>query len=1030
MKNWRYAALVSFSVITATAGDQSQAAPSFQLGEVIDRPVAVQQRSEAQTTAAAGNSALAIARYEEAISQVSASSNEAELAVADAAHEGLADLRMQRSEWPRAIRRLSHLEVAWAGEYWLTGDSNVMRRLAGLRIKLARALLNSGDGNGAALRAEWASVALKNNTASDIQALTLAANALWADALISTGSWQQALAPSTEAARLSANSASLSIGERETHRARLERVAAHAREPVPAPLVDDEAARSGRQLIDQAVLAAQRGQAAEAASLATEGVNQLRKAPVPEDNGFAQALWVQAQALAGSGQPALASRATAEVLSIHTRLFGGESSRTAESRVRHGFMLRLAGEFSAAIKQLEAAQSVLEIHKSEDANLLVMAYSNLALAYVSVNQQVTTSQRVSGFVGLAVVWGYERAIKVAQRAIELESQSEVGPSSPLAQMLRLVVAWVHLSQLNEVDAGISVCESVVAAGALQDPQGRRLVNLAQTLLMMSYAVKQNFDVAILWGKQAANDLHELPPEDPVDEDALNPVADQMFPGLRESVHQGVAVLLTRQGRLEEAQQVLQMLKEHELQSQVRSAADDPRQQRAELTGLEQKHLAPYQALRSQQISMARELAQLTEAQRGRKPTPAERARATALRKQANEEIPGAIRQAMSRAAVELPAEVNAASESTPTRQWTATRLTQAVRQLARDEPTSGAVGLQYFAHRDGLTIVITPAKGPLVAREIPTDTQALYAQIRQLGLLLQAPDASKEACDELLRKLHDQLFKPIAADLAAAGAKTLMFSLDGRLRLVPFAALIDERGAPVLHRYAVAFFNEASGQSQFSKPQARWRVAAMGLSEAVDGLPALKAVPEELAAIVRQPGMSGTSHLNREFTANRLSLSGQESSGYNVLHVASHFQFRAGQPQNSHLYLGDGSRLSLLDLSEPRWNFGAFDLVTFSACQTAVGGGFDVRGKEMESLSALAQRQGASAVMATLWKVSDDSTGKLMAQVYALRASGLSKAEALRQAQLAMFNGTLPGQKSQWRAPHHWAGFVVSGNWR
>jgi CHAT domain-containing protein len=57
------------------------------------------------------------------------------------------------------------------------------------------------------------------------------------------------------------------------------------------------------------------------------------------------------------------------------------------------------------------------------------------------------------------------------------------------------------------------------------------------------------------------------------------------------------------------------------------------------------------------------------------------------------------------------------------------------------------------------------------------------------------------------------------------------------------------------------------------------------------------------------------------------------------------------------------------------------DLLTLSACDTATGGaGSD--GREVEGFGVLAQRQGAGAVMASLWPVADRSTELLMRGFY------------------------------------------------
>jgi CHAT domain-containing protein len=90
--------------------------------------------------------------------------------------------------------------------------------------------------------------------------------------------------------------------------------------------------------------------------------------------------------------------------------------------------------------------------------------------------------------------------------------------------------------------------------------------------------------------------------------------------------------------------------------------------------------------------------------------------------------------------------------------------------------------------------------------------------------------------------------------------------------------------------------------------------------------------------------------------------------------------------------------------------FDAVDLLTLSACNTAAQRA-DSDGREIDGFAELAQRLGASAVMATLWPVSDNSTPRLMSNFYRLRQSGVgtTKAEALRRAQLSLLDGTSQG---------------------
>lgn len=90
-----------------------------------------------------------------------------------------------------------------------------------------------------------------------------------------------------------------------------------------------------------------------------------------------------------------------------------------------------------------------------------------------------------------------------------------------------------------------------------------------------------------------------------------------------------------------------------------------------------------------------------------------------------------------------------------------------------------------------------------------------------------------------------------------------------------------------------------------------------------------------------------------------------------------------------------------------------------SACQTALGDNRAALG-----LAGVAVRSGARSTLATLWSVSDESTVELMSEFYrAIATSEVNKAEALRQAQIALL------KNSQFQHPFFWAPFVLIGNW-
>ena len=169
-----------------------------------------------------------------------------------------------------------------------------------------------------------------------------------------------------------------------------------------------------------------------------------------------------------------------------------------------------------------------------------------------------------------------------------------------------------------------------------------------------------------------------------------------------------------------------------------------------------------------------------------------------------------------------------------------------------------------------------------------------------------------------------------------------------------------------------------------------------------------------------------------------------------VVHLASHFVFKPGNETDSFLLMGDGKRLSLKEIKDG-YEFINLDLLTLSACETAVGGGADANGREVEGFGALAQNQGAKGVIATLWPVADQSTGQFMQLFYGFRQQnvGMTKAHAMQMAQRAFIEGRLDGVLAQVSRgakpvgdssaiapagastdhPYFWAPFILMGNW-
>ena len=187
-------------------------------------------------------------------------------------------------------------------------------------------------------------------------------------------------------------------------------------------------------------------------------------------------------------------------------------------------------------------------------------------------------------------------------------------------------------------------------------------------------------------------------------------------------------------------------------------------------------------------------------------------------------------------------------------------------------------------------------------------------------------------------------------------------------------------------------------------------------------LPASRREAEVIAALAPEPlVLSGAA-------ARRSHLVDGGLAGRRILHFATHGVLDSDRPEHSGLVLSrydergrslDGF-LSLADIYGLRIDA---DLVVLSGCQTALGR--EIRGEGLWGVSRGFLHAGAARVIASLWRVQDQATAKLMDRFYrALLLEGATPAAALRRAQL-----DLAGDR-RWGDPYYWAAFVHHGDWR
>lgn len=688
-------------------------------------------------------------------------------------------------------------------------------------------------------------------------------------------------------------------------------------------------------------------------------------------------------------------------LAIWQKTFGQEHPLVSSAENNLGVILGQLGRNDEALNMHQRALDHTEKLFGPDHPETALCANNLAVQYRTMNRTVEAKHLVM------------RAVNIGRK--------NIGESNAALGRYLSDLAWIYFDE-GEFGLARETFEESVAL-LETNPGEAKYLAFAESGLRETFAQQGHTEMAILWGKLSVNTLQQARSRT----QGLESYLQTGFIENHRNAYDRLAELLIDQGRIAEAQQVLQMLKENEYYEGIeRGGRNDARSSRIALTGMEETRFAGYDGMLNEQAALIEEGRALrTKKATGTLSAP-ELARLDQIDNVLLPKIVRAIRAffASRQTAPDHPqfdywtAQINASGSQS--------RLAKSIDNLARIAPDSHAVAVQYLVGDTKLSIIVTSPGHRPIARQIAVERKHLRQLATQLGIQIGERQSDLAMVNKTAADLYALLIAPITQDLQTLEAKTLVLSLHDVLRYIPFSALTDGKRY-LIQDYPLAIYNEAVGQGLNSVPRGRWRVAAMGLSEAVDGLPPLAEVPAELQE-VSSTG-KGVSFLNAAF--NQPSFRNALVGSFNLLHVASHFVLQPGEPKSSRLYLGDKSRLTLADIDDLDLRFDNFDLVTFSACDTALGGGKDVNGQELESLGAKTQAQGAHAVLASLWRVNDVSTSRLMSAFYKLRiVRGMNKAEALRTVQLEMIDGRLrPDKKVVWNSPYYWAPFVLMGNW-
>lgn len=582
-------------------------------------------------------------------------------------------------------------------------------------------------------------------------------------------------------------------------------------------------------------------------------------------------------------------------------------------------------------------------------------------------------------------------------------------------------------------------------------------------LMHVYRRTGNSKEAVFFGKRMINRLQET--RSNIKD--LDKYTQKAYLGSVENDYRVLADILIGAGLFAQAEQVLRMLKEEEFfefvgrdESEIASLG-----QRVALTPKEQELIARYAALSGRITEIGAAFLKLSTRKR-------------ALEEK-NTALPAAEQAEHARLSAQL-ADANAAFRLFLDKELSKELRAEIKKGVEYDRGLQANIGL-WEKGTVVLHTVVTENRYRVVlttsVAQVDGKTDINISELNKKIFAFRAALRDRSVDPRPLGKeLYDILIKPIEEDLEGNEAQTLVWSLDGPLRYIPFAALSPDGKTYMVEKYRNSVLTPRT-RDGISEANSNWNVLGVGVSTAstvpdpadarqVIQFKALPGAMAELMSIVREGNrrgetgiFSGRRLMNRQFTAAAFSdsLAGTGRGKFNAVHMASHFRL-GDDRSSSFLLLGDGTTLSLEEISKSsRIGFGGVELVTLSACNTAFG--TNSTGREIDSLADIIQAKSGKAVLATLWSVSDESTSMLMSDFYRIRKElpSAGKTGAIATVQKLLIEGKLkvpPARAELYRPktgpaagnsglpkfvfdpakpfahPYYWSPFILIGNWR
>jgi len=318
----------------------------------------------------------------------------------------------------------------------------------------------------------------------------------------------------------------------------------------------------------------------------------------------------------------------------------------------------------------------------------------------------------------------------------------------------------------------------------------------------------------------------------------------------------------------------------------------------------------------------------------------------------------------------------------------------------------------FLVSKENVKIVIAPAK-----------PEELWKKIKILRKQITSGESGAPLTKNLVA-LYDSLISPIESDLEPV--KVVAFIPNQLLFYLPMQALAKKQADGSLRYFIedkqVVYLTAADVMKVVQPPdeeKSRGGMVAFGNPTGAN-LPAAESEVKAIAQVFPSTEvLSGPQ-------VTKVALNTEQRLNKQIVHFATHGILNATTPSESYIQLaattsGGQEHLTVGEV----WDlpFKKVTLVTLSACESALGDK-EPDGGEITTLAEAFSSAGATAVLASLWSVGDESTKELMVEFYRQLATGMSKAEALQSAEIKLL------KNPKFSRPLYWAPFVLMGDWR